>query len=268
VKEITLSDHPRSKIAEKAEERERNYQEAIGTWQEQQARYDDWKRAREREVRKGGLLARISSWLATLSTGEPKAPPYPVKPGPCAEERTWAQGAAAEDKVAAFFARQLGDDWTLVRGYCNPRGEIDQILVGPAGIVAMEVKNINGIVHCDGDRWWREKIDAYGNNVGTKDIADRLGRSPDRQVNEPTDILQDFLTRDFGDGQIGRVVVLAHEKSVRGQLKDPHVDLVAVLKDWEIRTLPCQVRRICDSDVSAIVSAIEQNHRFHDKKRA
>jgi hypothetical protein len=102
-------------------------------------------------------------------------------------------GIAGEQLVATELGRALDDDWTLLRGYRNRRGEIDQLLLGPRGLFAIEVKNLNATVHVDGDRWRADKYDNYGNLVEQRPIADRMGRSPSVQLNEPADDLERFL---------------------------------------------------------------------------
>ena len=118
-----------------------------------------------------------------------------------------------EELVAAELSHALGDDWTLLRGYRNRRGEIDDLLLGPTGLLAIEVKNINATVHVDGDRWQGDKYDNYGNLVEQRLIADRRGRSPSEQLNEPADELQRFLRERGQQVTIQRVVVLAHRRS-------------------------------------------------------
>lgn len=79
-------------------------------------------------------------------------------------------------------------------GYRNRRGEIDQILLGPRWLFAIEVKNQNATVGCHGDQWWSAKYDNYGDAVGPRhQMADRRGRSPSVQLNEPASQLEDFL---------------------------------------------------------------------------
>ena len=102
-------------------------------------------------------------------------------------------GIAGEQLVATELGRALDDDWTLLRGYRNRRGEIDQLLLGPRGLFAIEVKNLNATVHVDGDRWRADKYDNYGNLVEQRPVADRMGRSPSVQLNEPADDLERFL---------------------------------------------------------------------------
>src|SRR3984893_5515191 len=94
-------------------------------------------------------------------------------------------GIAGEQLVATELGRALDDEWTLLRGYRNRRGEIDHLLLGPRGLFAIEVKNLNATVHVDGDRWRADKYDNYGNLVEQRAITDARGRSPRGQLNEP-----------------------------------------------------------------------------------
>jgi hypothetical protein len=79
------------------------------------------------------------------------------------EEIVWASGNQGERRVSEFLSSQLSGDWVLISGYKNSKGEIDQILLGPRGIFAIEIKFLNGVIHCDGDLWQRDKYDKYGN---------------------------------------------------------------------------------------------------------
>src|SRR5271169_6943941 len=47
-------------------------------------------------------------------------------------------GIAGEQLVATELGRALDDDWTLLRGYRNRRGEIDHLLLGPQGLFAIQ----------------------------------------------------------------------------------------------------------------------------------
>jgi hypothetical protein len=66
-------------------------------------------------------------------------------------------------------------------------------LLGPRGLVAIEVKNQSVTVDCDGDRWRFVRYDRYGNQVDQGELADRRGRSPSVQLNEPAGQLEEFL---------------------------------------------------------------------------
>jgi len=87
-------------------------------------------------------------------------------------------GIEGEQLVASGFGRVLNDEWTLIRGYRNRRGEIDHLLLGPRGLIAIEGKHRNALVHCAGDHWWFIKFDKYGNEVDRGEVTDSRGRSP------------------------------------------------------------------------------------------
>jgi hypothetical protein len=121
---------------------------------------------------------------------------------------------AGERLVADQLGRALGDEWTLLRGYRNRRGEIDFLLLGPLGLFAMEVKNQNATIDCVGDRWQATKYDKYGNLVGGRaEMTDTRGRSPSEQLNEPASELEGFLGRFGHPVTISRIVVLTHPRA-------------------------------------------------------
>src|SRR5579863_5882657 len=135
-------------------------------------------------------------------------------------------GIAGEQQVAAVLGQALADDWTLLHGYRNRRGEIDHLLLGPGGLFAIEVKNINATVAIDGDRWRADKYDNYGNLVEQREIADQKGRSPSEQLNEPAADLERFLHERGQRVTVQRVVVLAHKRSRIGPRRHPTVHVV------------------------------------------
>jgi hypothetical protein len=84
---------------------------------------------------------------------------YPPEPpratGPAADQQEILMaGIEGEQLVARGLGRVLNDEWTLIRGYRNRRGEIDHLLLGPRGLIAIEGKHRNALVHCAGDHWW------------------------------------------------------------------------------------------------------------------
>ena len=85
------------------------------------------------------------------------------------------------------------------------------------------MKNLNATVYVDGDRWRADKYDNYGNLVEQRPIADRTGRSPSVQLNEPADDLERFLRTSGQPVPVERVVVLAHRRSKLGAVRHPTV---------------------------------------------
>ena len=173
-----------------------------------------------------------------------------------------------EQFVADEFGRQLKDDWVLLRGYKNRRGEIDHLLLGPRGLVAIEVKNINGTVHCDGDDWRVDKYDNYGNLVEQYAIGDKSDRkrSPSVQLNEPADDLEEFLRSRGEDVGVLRVVLLVHSKAAVGTCRKATVNIYT--RTSEVITLVGKVRQPFDPPTrKRLEELIIRDHRHHATRR-
>lgn len=271
MKIVILSDHTQDKV-----------QEAAGR---RQVEFDDAMKAREdalraRQQRKDHYLAqlrmawRARQWWAVVSGAMtvafgalPHVPSHPMLRSAERDEIVYERGGEGEKRVRDHLARLLGDEWTLIMGYKNPKGEVDQILAGPSGVFALEIKFVNCTVHCDGDRWWRDKYDRYGNLVEANlSIADKRGRGPSRQLNEAADSLQQFLSRRIGEGRVRRAVVLSHDSSRIGTLLDVRVDLVTTLASWDVRSFVGATTVLDDQGVARIVDTIRQDHDFHERR--
>jgi Nuclease-related domain len=182
-----------------------------------------------------------------------------------AEERIRA-GMAGEQLVAAELGRALTDDWTLMRGYRNRRGEIDHLLLGPKGLFAIEVKNVNATVHIAGDRWRADKYDNYGHLVEQHPITDRKGRSPSEQLNESADELERFLR---GRGQpvtAQRVVVLTHRRSRLAPASNPTVN-VGTSTGYLLTLLDDSPDEFGGRQRTELQRLIQRDHDFHEKTR-
>lgn len=178
----------------------------------------------------------------------------------------WNAGAEGEERVAEVLADLfVTDDWTLVSGYKNQGGEIDKILVGPEGILAIEIKYVNGVVSCHRDRWCRDKYDRYGNLVETDvPIADKRGRGPSAQVNDAADRLQAFLSKRGCATRVHRAVVLSHPASELGEIRDQTVDLIATVDELTL----AEIGDVLDDDgevldVRRVVELLRKDHAFH-----
>ena len=184
-------------------------------------------------------------------------------------ENIWRAGKEGEDRVAAALHRILGDEWTLLRGYKNPAGEIDQVLVGPPGVVAIEVKYINGKIHISGDRWTRDRYDNYGNLVESDvPIRDGGGRSPAAQLNASASRLQRFLNeRSSGAGRVSTAVVLAHDKSEISWAIKPSVNYAFTLNEihWKGRknNMFSRPARFDRNGAGQLVNLIQRDHQYH-----
>jgi hypothetical protein len=153
-----------------------------------------------------------------------------------------------ELQVVADFAAVLADDWVLMRGYCNTRGEIDYLLLGPAGLVAMQGRHLNAIVACEGDKWLFTTFDGHGQIAGRGEFTDRRGRSPSVQLNEPADLLERLLSSHCGKVSILRVVLLTHPDAKLGRCKTPTVHIATSARD-----LACQL-----ADNPPVIGAVQR----------
>jgi Nuclease-related domain len=181
-------------------------------------------RARRDQARAAGQwLTWVRGVIAVWLEGR-RAPAHSAAAGrELDREAILAAGIAGEQSAETALGRVFGDDWVMLRGYRNQAGEIDQLLLGPRGLIAIEVKYLNATVHCDGDHWRADKYDKYGHLVEQHPITDRGGRSPARQINETADVLEQFLHSRGHPLPIQRVVLLTHPRSRIGNIRSAGV---------------------------------------------
>ena len=269
---VQLSDHPGDLLDGASRRRAAAQKQALAAYEDALIRY----RARVQTLRVKRDRARAGhrwwAWLRLAVAGWQEKRGVPRLPVPSAghtdtEERLMA-GIAGEQQVAAELGRALDDDWTLVRGYRNRRGEIDQLLLGPQGLFAIEVKNLNATVHVDGDRWRADKYDHYGNLVEQRPIADRKGRSPSTQLNEPAGDLERLLRAGGQPVAIQRVVILAHRRSRIGTTKNLTVR-VGTTAGYLLTLIDSPSGRdpLTGEQRRDIRRLIERDHARHDKPR-
>ena len=99
----------------------------------------------------------------------------------------------------------------MIRGYSNSAGGIDQLLVGEHGVVAMTSLHLDAIVHCRGDKWRAEQFDhRTGTRIGEIHLHDQAGRSPNTQLNQAADELEQFLRSSGVEITALRAVLLNH----------------------------------------------------------
>jgi hypothetical protein len=276
MKSIVLSDHAADQLRKNEAAREGRYLANLKAYEagihEKQDALDDVRRRRtlaamRRQYVKmvGYFLAVVWARCAVMMARRGK----PVRESAGAEDETWAYGRQGEEAFDAALGRVLDDAWTVLSGYHNPHGEIDRILVGPRGIFGFEVKNVKGVIYCNGDEWWRDKEDAWGNVVrrGEK-IEDRGGRGPSRQVNEPCDMLERFLARTIPACKIFRGVVFTEPSVQFGDVKNVTVGGVYHLGQWDFGdVIRRSVFRLGPEDVTRVVKQIERDHLYHQQRR-
>jgi hypothetical protein len=79
----------------------------------------------------------------------------------------WRLGAEGEKATAKALRRLIRDGWTVVHDVDVGRGNLDHILVGPAGVFVLETKNLRGMLAVHGGvlsvRWREDPSDGYNN---------------------------------------------------------------------------------------------------------
>lgn len=174
---VQLSDHPGDLLKRSRQRVSKEQQREISRHESALARHQaEVKRlAAARDAARAGR--RWFAWFRGILAVRRARRTAPVPPAPSTapsqDEAILTAGIKGEQSVADALGRSLNDDWVLLRGYHNPRGEIDHVLLGPRGLVAIEVKNYSGVVSCDGDRWWVDKYDNYGNRKERLDLLDK-----------------------------------------------------------------------------------------------
>jgi hypothetical protein len=268
---VELSNHPGDMLSAAERQRLAAEKHVLSVYEDELIRY----RARVQTIRVKRDRARAQhrwwTWLRLALAGwkEKRGVPRPpiTAAGPTDTEEKLRAGIAGEQQVAVELGRALDDDWTLLRGYRNRRGEIDHLLLGPRGLFAIEVKNLNATVHVDGDRWRADKYDNYGNLVEQRPIADAKGRSPSAQLNEPADDLERFLRERGQPVTIQRVVILAHRRSRIGTARNLTVR-VGTSAEYLLTLInsPSSQEPLTDQQRTGIRRLIQHDHAFHDKQ--
>ena len=267
---VELSNHPGDMLTDASRHREAAGQRALAGYEDELLQY----RARVQTIRVSRDRARAGRawwrWLRlSLSTWQEKrrVPRRPVVASTRSDtEEKLRAGIAGEELVATELGRALGEEWTLLRGYRNRRGEIDHLLLGPPGLFAIEVKNLNATVHVDGDRWRADKYDNYGNLVEQRVIADRKGRSPSVQLNEPAEALERFLHARGQPVAVQRLVVLTHRRSRLGTCRNLTVQL-GVSPGFVLAVASDQANVLSARQCADIQRLIRHDHEFNSKGR-
>jgi len=198
----------------------------------------------------------------------PNLAPHPVMQRPGSDEQVWQAGGDGEKNVQSFLQVNLDDSWVLLSGYRTRKGEIDQVLIGPPGVFAFEVKHLNGIVSCHHDYWTRSKRDRNGYIVERdKVIEDKKGRSPSQQINDAADALQGMLDRKFGKGRVKRAVILSHPSARLGKIDALTVDFLGCLSDSTLIGFLGHDKRVTPEGVEEIVGAIRDDHMARQSNR-
>lgn len=259
---VELSDHPRDLLAAETRRREAAATRA-GTPRQKQLITLREQRDAARAQRKWWTYLRLALAISRHKRDRPR----PVEVAPTDTEEILRAGIAGERKVAAELGRTLDDDWTLLHGYRNARGEIDHLLLGPKGLFAIEVKNVNATVTITGDTWEADKYDRYGNRVEQYTIADQRGRSPSEQLNQSANALASFLYNRGQHIPVRRIVALTHPRSKIGGHAKNTVSVVTTTRDL-LRLVGESPDELDQARRAGILALIKQDHDHHEKRRA
>ena len=84
----------------------------------------------------------------------------------------WGRGAAGEEHVGQLLAELEDDGHLAIHDVGTGRGNIDAVLVGPAGLFTIEVKSHGGTIRSDGidPAWLRQ---AYAQRMWLERVAGR-----------------------------------------------------------------------------------------------
>jgi hypothetical protein len=267
---IELSDHPGAELRKASQQRTAAAERARADYQEAFGRHSSHLIEMRGRCQQARAQHQWWAWLrySLALRRERRAAPRPPMPDwqPTGKEEALTAGIKGEQQTTERLGRVLGDEWTLLRGYRNRRGEIDHLLLGPRGLIAIEGKHHNATIHCDGDTWWFDKYDNYGNHVGHGTIQDGGGRSPSRQLNEPAQALEDFLASRGHRVPVRRVVLLTHHRSRLGDCSNPTVD-IATSTDTIISLLNNSPPAFEPRQLTQLENLITQDHRFHQRRR-
>lgn len=268
---VELSNHPGVKLR-KTRQRRAHAEKHVRS-QFEKARDQHLRRVKAARDSRDQARAqhRWWAWLrfaVALRREQRQAPAPPARAtGTSDQEEILKAGIAGEQLVAAGLGQVLGDDWTLLRGYRNRRGEIDHLLLGPQGLVAIEGKHLNATVHCVGDTWRFCKYDRYGNLVERGTLTDWGGRSPSVQLDEPARLLERFLRSRGQHIPIQRVVLLTHPRSKIGNCRDLTVH-IATSTDYVIELLNESPPAVDAGQLAEIEELIVRDHRFHETRHS
>jgi hypothetical protein len=268
---VELSDYP----AERLRQTRRRGAAQVGREQRQfaddLARHDHVVSQARRVADTARAQRRWGAWLRAILAVRRARRRAPVPP-PAArmvsdEEAQQAAGVQGEQLAVTGLGRILSDEWILLRGYRNRRGEIDAILAGPGGLAAIEVKFHNATVSCDGDTWWFTKYDRYGNRVGpAKPMIDAGGRSPSVQLAEPAQLLEDFLRRRGHQIALELVVLLNHPRARLASCTRPAVHLAVSASDVA-EVLRSAAVSIPQAEVEQLATLISRDHKYYQQRR-
>jgi hypothetical protein len=255
-----LSEHPDVMLADAERERRRGVTEQV-------AQVESLRAERGQALSEGRWLAWLRLAFAVPGAEREARRQHIASVLPTAREQAIRAGRNAERRVAEELSEPLDNEWILLRGYCNARGEIDALLLGPRGLFAIEEKYRSVRVYIRGDEWTAQQVDKYGRSCGARfPIRDGKGRSPSEQVMQPVAALSRWLSTNKRGTPITPVVLLTHPSARIGSIQHPTVRV-----ERSVRRLLALIERsryALDAERRAdIERLIRRDHEFHQAKK-
>jgi hypothetical protein len=115
-------------------------------------------------------------------------------------------GKEGENKVLQILEESLDDNFTYITNYVIPNtriGDIDGLLIGPKGIIILEIKNYAGIFRISGRDIYRK---LRGN------VFKLYKKNPFKQIKKQKEYLDKFLHEKGINMKITPIVVLVYGK--------------------------------------------------------
>ena len=146
----------------------------------------------------------------------------------------WLRGGQAEGLVAWHF-RSLPNTWHVFHNLvCYGRGDIDHVLVGPAGVFAISTKSHRGLYTAEGNRYFR-------NNKPTDDVDQAI-----RLAMQLKDRLREVLEGDLPWVQAVLALPLAYVEFPPNRQNSwvlREDELVSAFDDVPVRLTPKDIAR-------------------------
>lgn len=171
------------------------------------------------------------------------------------------------EEALVYGLSGLDDSWVMLRGYVNRRGETDHVLVGPAGVWAVEVKRRRIRLHAEGEQWWFEKLSSRGHVVGTGWAVDGGGRSWQRQVNDVAYDLAAWLARNRYPIPVHTAVMVMHEQAALGRCENLAVNLVGTHPVHLLEAIRHNTYPLSTQACQEIATLVRRDHKYHSQRR-
>lgn len=271
MQQVILSDQVEADLRRLRKEREQRHQQARLQYQQELRSYDEQLAALvgayHEAFRRLRLFRGAAAWWRHRALHKLGDPPPPLPEGPTVEEQKRQARAEGEQRLAAELMTMLpGAAWTLMKGYQNRKGQIDYLVIGPAGVLALECTHLSGTIICTQDRWVRQKYDPHGAPATKVPILDGAGRSPSQYLNEAATSLMESLSRKDAGCEITKAVILTHPDVRLGAVDASTAQIVLLSKVqpflWEMcRTTASSI------PTQRIVEFVKEDHRYWEEQR-